>query len=159
MIRVKKVGELYEATAPNRKGRELRVGPMSAGDLMRTLNNEGYHHTDIGDALYRADPEWAGPIPRLTDEQREQVREVFARWGVGRVARRKVVDFDSEIFLVHPDDSGSIRFGKTVIQGQGDLSDDVLSIESEVAAIFPDRKRVVVRLQNQDWLALPQEEV
>lgn len=159
MIRVRKVGDLYEATAPDWKGRELHVGPMSAGDLMRTLNNEGHHHTDIGDALYQADPDWAGAIPHLTDRQRHQVRAVFARWGVSKVFRRKVVDFDSEIFLVDPDDSGSIQFGQNVVHGQGDLSEDVLSIESEVAALFPDRRRVVVRLQNDDWRLFTQEEV
>jgi hypothetical protein len=63
-IRIKRVGDaLYSAelTLPDMPA--VKAGwsssePMSADQLVQELLKRGAHQTDIGDALYQADPDW-----------------------------------------------------------------------------------------------------
>ena len=62
MIEITKVsgGYLAHATPPNIKGEWQTDGPMPAKDIIAMLLGRGAHQTDIGDALYAADPNWLG---------------------------------------------------------------------------------------------------
>jgi hypothetical protein len=76
--------------------------PMPLHDLIRALEREGIHQTDIGDALYAADPDWGGVAPHLDDDQRGRIRQL----GLERnVELRRVVPggaVQRETFLVLP---------------------------------------------------------
>lgn len=58
---VVKIGDLYEAevTPPHGRGRAWHSpGPQTLVALIASLEDLGCHETDIGDALYLADPDW-----------------------------------------------------------------------------------------------------
>lgn len=60
-IVITRVEDLYEAevTPPHGGGRYWRSPqPMGIDDLIAALLERGCHQTDIGDALFEADPEW-----------------------------------------------------------------------------------------------------
>jgi hypothetical protein len=60
-ILVSRVGQLYEAevTPPQGNGTPWSsTVPLRRDDLFKALVDQGCHQTDIGDAFYKADPEW-----------------------------------------------------------------------------------------------------
>lgn len=60
-IRIERVGNLYraEVSPPHAGGSSWTTPkPMTVDDLIAALRDLGCHQTDIGDALYQADPEW-----------------------------------------------------------------------------------------------------
>jgi hypothetical protein len=60
-ITIAKVGDRYtgEVTPPHGGGVPWRSPePLDAEVLVRELLSRGCHQTDIGDALYAADPNW-----------------------------------------------------------------------------------------------------
>jgi hypothetical protein len=60
MIEVTKVsgGFVAKATPPHVNESWQSEAPMSGKLLIAELRLRGAHQTDIGDALYRADPKW-----------------------------------------------------------------------------------------------------
>jgi len=60
MISVRKVpsGYVAEATPPHVRERWETAIAMPARALITELRARGAHQTDIGDALFAADPEW-----------------------------------------------------------------------------------------------------
>lgn len=102
-MRVTKDGDLYRADADGWPlQRPLSFPPMPLHELIRALEQEGIHQTDIGDALYAADPDWGGEAPRLNESEREQIRALGAERNVDL---RRVVPRGSvrrEMFLVTP---------------------------------------------------------
>jgi hypothetical protein len=60
-IIIAREGDVYraEVTPPHGDGREWRSpGPMDLDTLISVLRDLGCHQTDVGDALYEADPQW-----------------------------------------------------------------------------------------------------
>lgn len=60
-IQVQRRGKLFtaEVTPPHGNGTPWRSPrPMTVGELVDELRKLGCHQTDIGDALYEADPDW-----------------------------------------------------------------------------------------------------
>jgi hypothetical protein len=60
-IRIERVGGKYSAvvTPPHGRSTSWRTTePLILTDLIDALSRRGCHQTDIGDALYEADPEW-----------------------------------------------------------------------------------------------------
>jgi hypothetical protein len=60
-IRIRRVGDLYEAevTPPHGRGMPWNSEvPVPLDELIKQLRDRGCHQTDIGDAFYEADPEW-----------------------------------------------------------------------------------------------------
>ena len=60
-IVITRVGDLYEASLAPPHGGCIPWSspqPMTADSLINALRERGCHQTDIGDAFYKADPEW-----------------------------------------------------------------------------------------------------
>jgi len=60
-INIKKTGGKYtaEVTPPHGNNSNWVTNvPLSCNDLIKRLNQLGCHQTDIGDAFYKANPEW-----------------------------------------------------------------------------------------------------
>lgn len=60
-IRIDRIGDRYTAVVspPHGGGTAWEtVRPVPIEDLIDQLTRRGCHQTDIGDALYDADPEW-----------------------------------------------------------------------------------------------------
>ena len=60
-IHIRRIDDKYEAeiTPPHGGGRPWRPpGPMTQDELIGALLDRGCHQTDIGDAMFEADPEW-----------------------------------------------------------------------------------------------------
>ena len=53
-------GEKYQVAVSPPEGPNWRSSePMTATEILKKLNELGCHSTDITDALYAADPQWA----------------------------------------------------------------------------------------------------
>lgn len=60
-IRIQRVGDAYKAAVrpPHGGGHPWDTPrPLALDDLIEALLARGCHQTDIGDALFEADPEW-----------------------------------------------------------------------------------------------------
>ena len=60
-ISIQRVGEMYEASVrpPHGQGRAWDTPhPLALDQLIDALVTLGCHQTDIGDALFEADPDW-----------------------------------------------------------------------------------------------------
>ena len=71
-IRIQRFGDAYQAAVrpPHGGGRSWdSPRPLKLDDLIEELLALGCHQTDIGDALFEADPEWEfRDVPRSEDE-------------------------------------------------------------------------------------------
>ena len=77
MIRVEKVAEGYSASVspPHSSRQWSSAQPMSATEVLKRLADLGCHSTDITDALYDADPEWAVQHDQEVLRQRDRAHD------------------------------------------------------------------------------------
>jgi hypothetical protein len=77
-IVVFRVADLYEAevTPPHGRGQSWRSPcPQTIDALIASLEDLGCHQTDIGDALYLADPDWLSHGDRNASQSVGDARE------------------------------------------------------------------------------------